>query len=1048
MTQSVGDILSKEPCNEDLFAGNAHKRLAKVIADEIRYDKNCSIIGIDGGWGSGKSNLVGLVDKELCGEKSKGSCTYNFFTYDAWGHQNDLPRRSILEELTSFLTKDILNTKNWNERLENLLAKKKRTSTKTVPRLNFAIIALSLLIAATPIINSVINAIPYNWGKILFSSLLYLLIIGWVCWKQIRNMKENSQDISIENFLKELFLLYKDKIEENEKFETISEKEPSTKQFKDWMKDIDNDLNKEKKFLIIVIDNMDRLPKIKVQELWSAIHSFFSEEKYTNIRVIVPFDRLHIRNAFQSEDLKDTSNSTDSNVAVYGDDFINKTFYVVYHVAPPILSEWKQYFNLQWQKAFGEGVIADNAVVQIYDLMVKEHSPRKIVAFINEFVTIKRISDKTIPDKYIALFIFGRTSITKDPMKEILTPSYLSDTVFIYKEDEDLPKFISSLYFQLPVRDAMDVVYTRQFKQELESNNPESLTTMYEKGLPKFYSILDRAITEVVNVENAVLALDALLGKENSFSSRNIWNNLYYKELIQKNMIKEFHTYHKVLLGHIENKREYWKALITGYHNNLTEETNILEYADGIDELASVQGLDVYGILSKINKRIAPKQFIGLIDSRKEAYFKYGVVADEHELSDYLSNLDISSWNSLQVLPYLNRNKYPLESFIRKLEIKLSEASLKADEAEVIFNRLKELKTDRIQYQSYFNGTKLDQLYNSASQLFKADCLAMRLSSNSYSSNYSYIANALNTNDTATIIAVATVVNKYTDYGSILLTLENSNNNIFKGVAKELTIGDYGKQEMDILAVATKFDIIVTKSEISSSELFTRMNDWCDKKERIKQEDVLQLPYEFFKAAKDNDCELSKYILLLVEQYLVSITQSIWVKKLSDLNCREMKLLFLHHTKPLPEFYNAFKQKMKEYAQDISKENLNPEIVDSIIEISKTMNFNVSELFREIRDFFMISTITLPKLKYFGKWLFEYGLLEQKVGTLEVILPTEMLADSVVISLMMQHKGIVKEMMRKSQNTNDFIVSLKSKLSNQFKDNKEYKDFCSYLGIE
>lgn len=139
---------------------------------------------------------------------------------------------------------------------------------------------------------------------------------------------------------------------------------------------------------------------------------------------------------------------------------------------------------------------------------------------------------------------------------------------------------------------------------------------------------------------------------------------------------------------------------------------------------------------------------------------------------------------------------------------------------------------------------------------------------------------------------------------------------------------------------------------------------------------------------------------------------------------------------------------MKEYAQDISKENLNPEIVDSIIEISKTMNFNVSELFREIRDFFMISTITLPKLKYFGKWLFEYGLLEQKVGTLEVILPTEMLTDSVVISLMMQHKGIIKETMRKSQNTNDFIVSLKSKLSNQFKDNKEYKDFCSYLGIE
>ena len=59
------------------------------------------------------------------------------------------------------------------------------------------------------------------------------------------------------------------------KFETISEKEPSTKQFKEWMNNIDDDLCEKDKRLIIVIDNMDRLPKLKVQELWAAIHSFF-----------------------------------------------------------------------------------------------------------------------------------------------------------------------------------------------------------------------------------------------------------------------------------------------------------------------------------------------------------------------------------------------------------------------------------------------------------------------------------------------------------------------------------------------------------------------------------------------------------------------------------------------------------------------------------------------------------------------------------------------------------------------------------------------------
>ena len=60
-----GKLLSKVPCNDDLFEGGAHRKLAKEISDEIRNDDNCTIIGIDGGWGSGKSNLVGMIQKEL-----------------------------------------------------------------------------------------------------------------------------------------------------------------------------------------------------------------------------------------------------------------------------------------------------------------------------------------------------------------------------------------------------------------------------------------------------------------------------------------------------------------------------------------------------------------------------------------------------------------------------------------------------------------------------------------------------------------------------------------------------------------------------------------------------------------------------------------------------------------------------------------------------------------------------------------------------------------------------------------------------------------------
>lgn len=44
-----------------------------------------------------------------------------------------------------------------------------------------------------------------------------------------------KQDFTWEKCLSEFFLIYKDDIKEETKFETISEKEPSSRQFKEWI---------------------------------------------------------------------------------------------------------------------------------------------------------------------------------------------------------------------------------------------------------------------------------------------------------------------------------------------------------------------------------------------------------------------------------------------------------------------------------------------------------------------------------------------------------------------------------------------------------------------------------------------------------------------------------------------------------------------------------------------------------------------------------------------------------------------------------------------
>ena len=102
-------FIPDKPTGDDVFEGQSQTNLANNICEYIRSNDSASsrgrgqmprIIGLEGKWGSGKSNVVEKIKKDLEGEG------YYTFTYDAWGHQEDLQRRSILETLTNALIED------------------------------------------------------------------------------------------------------------------------------------------------------------------------------------------------------------------------------------------------------------------------------------------------------------------------------------------------------------------------------------------------------------------------------------------------------------------------------------------------------------------------------------------------------------------------------------------------------------------------------------------------------------------------------------------------------------------------------------------------------------------------------------------------------------------------------------------------------------------------------------------------------------------------------------------------------------------------------
>ena len=796
----MAKLLKNKPCNDDLFEGKSHEKLAVVIAKHIKNDNYRGLIGIDGGWGSGKSNLVGMIESKL-NEDITDDNKYHFFTYDAWAHQNDLPRRTILEEMIEFLTsnnKPFEGTSHWIETLDNLLAQKRETSSKTVPSLGAGIIASMACVLVSPIVNVIYQNIENQWVK-LWVFIPYLIIICLALFYHYHVMtKKYGQNLTISKYLSEIFLVYAGKVQQETKLEVLIEKEPTSRNFRKWIEQISKELGEE--HLVIVIDNMDRLPKAKVQELWATIHSIFTDIDLSNIRVIIPFDREHIKCAFQSEDIfanQDNGECTTLNV-VYGNDFINKTFQIVFRVAPPILSGWKGFFNQMWHEAFGDEADLDGAILQIYDMLTKEHSPRKIIAFINEFVTIKEIADYEIEDKYIALFIFGKEKISGDPIKEILEPSFLGSLDFIYKADNRMKQCLSSLYYQLPVQNAMDVVFVRTVTQELDNNALQTLPQL--KGTPKFWTILDHSIVSVTNIPNAVKALDALFNADSLNSNINrTWSSLYNKFVNQWTGIGQYEDYHSVLLSHISQKNEMVKLLINSYFMHLDSSANVKGYTNGIDELEKVEGANVYQYLRNVHKEITPEKFVEFVTDKQENFCNYGLMCNADELDSYLHALELDKYKDLSVIPYL-LGGYELPNYKQRIKQSISENSNDVNKVMYLIKRLHEIEEAPIDINTYLPDSKLHTIISNVSDTdsdFYNELLAMvisRFSNYEYSSNsYSYVK-LISSMDEERAINIASKIQKYTTLGEILQQLKSyTHNATLRLIAKELLLNGKNK---------------------------------------------------------------------------------------------------------------------------------------------------------------------------------------------------------------------------------------------------------------
>lgn len=573
--------LSNQPKGADLFEGKSQERLADALVmhitetDQVDEPNYARLIGLEGDWGSGKSNVIKILEDKL---KEK----YIFFCFDAWGNQEDLQRRSILESLTRKLIVDEVlkgkvkiqlrngkyNEATWDEQLALLLSNKTTTIRKSTPKLTaaafwgigiVALFAICSLIAGQLITTSA-EFRCYWWIDIIPIALAFFVA---VCYR--------IKDGSFNNIFRMVDHTNNDTIDE----EYTSSEEPSVPEFKIWMKAVsdylDNHKNKHKK-LIICFDNMDRLSSEKVHQFWSLIQTFFADDGYKNIWCIVPYDEGHLATVFSETDAED------SRIKLLRC-FLDKTFPVVYRVPEPIVSDYKFIFEKMYREAFGATVDEDSLelISQCYRQTYPSPNIREIIRFVNTNVQLAKQWGDSISSISRAIFVLKSDDILRNPKvtinlqgenaerkvtttdEYILANEYYLDFHQILMGNvqiSNIRRDLAAMVYGIEPEKADQIVVKRYIRNCLSGEAKESKLGTYVAN-PHFMMLLfeDVQCMSATDYVRAVAHIneidDSKLTEEGKKYLKKIWRYFAMRYNALNGSVKEYSDYEKAIFSHV-----------------------------------------------------------------------------------------------------------------------------------------------------------------------------------------------------------------------------------------------------------------------------------------------------------------------------------------------------------------------------------------------------------------------------------------------------------------------------------------------------------------
>ena len=502
-------LLADTPSETDSFG--SHERVARAIGEVVQTESGGRAIGLEGGWGAGKSTIVGLTAKELAQTKD---CDHRIAVFDIWAHQDDPLRRTFLENLITRAQEfGWVNNDQWDRRLSELTRRRREDTTRVIPKLTGAGLWFALTLLSIPVGAALISAGATLWASdnpsevlaaalllagligVLAPAIFYAFVVAFPQWRRKSRASGGREDWGLSDFP----ALVTGQASTESRTIVTQTPDPTSVEFEAVFRELLGEaLAPKDRKLLLVVDNLDRVQPSDALSIWSTLQTFLGHSDYRQADwidrfwVLIPYDGDAILRLWDQSD----SNSPEATSPSLAASFLDKTFQLRFRVPPLLLTNWREFLQDALQQALPNHREEDfhdvyRAFAAEGGLETSAPTPRDLKIFVNQIGSLHRTWQDEFALSHLACYVLLQKG------GENIRDALLS------KDDSGFPRriigdqwreIVAALHFGVPSQEASQLLLRGPIQLALSSGDGTTLSELASAHPSGFWTVLEDTV--------------------------------------------------------------------------------------------------------------------------------------------------------------------------------------------------------------------------------------------------------------------------------------------------------------------------------------------------------------------------------------------------------------------------------------------------------------------------------------------------------------------------------------------------------------------------